>query len=161
EPDMGSDTSLVRKIDEGGFVITDDVCDSPSNLLDGHCLDPVGVVRRHGLVEEARLIDSVRVALHGQWPASQVRQHPGSNATVVIDQIALGYSVCGEQHFRWTRNFYVVAANPNNLSANSQATAPARPPPVPYQSGAPGTVDVEACLQESTRQSRFGPQVSA
>lgn len=63
------------------------------NLVDVHCPDPIRVVRRHHLMEKARLVDSVVVAFHGQRTASHVRQYSGSNATVVIDQIGLGYSV--------------------------------------------------------------------
>ena len=49
----------------------------------------------------------------GQGSPSQVRQHPGSDAPVVSDQIALGDSVIREQNFVWTGDLYVVAANPN------------------------------------------------
>ena len=92
EPDVGSDARLVCKIDERGFIVADNVRNRSPSLFDSDSLYPVWEVGRHLLLEETLLIDSVRVAFHGQWPVPQVREHKGGNATVILDQIALGDS---------------------------------------------------------------------
>src|ERR1700736_4403405 len=110
-----------------------------------------GKIGRHFLLKEALPIDSVWVALHGQWPVPQVRERSGRDATIVLDQIALGDSVSGEQYFRRGRDFHVVAANPNNVFTRSGPTAHAQPPSRSYRTAAPKPADAPAFLQASTR----------
>jgi hypothetical protein len=64
-------------------------------VLDGACADPRGPRIRRALHEEEIAASSVRITLHHHGAVLEVRQQIGRKITVVLQQVALGYSEVG------------------------------------------------------------------
>jgi hypothetical protein len=119
EPDVRRHACLIGQIHQRGGIIADDVLDAASHLLNGHRLYPGGIIEWRSLLEKAGFIDPVRVAFHGQRPAPEMRQDPGGDAAVVIDQILVREAVLWKQDLPRMGDLYFMAADLDRFSLNS------------------------------------------
>ena len=96
EPCVQGDACLTGQVDEGCGVGRDDVSDRSALLGDRHALDPGREVTGGVLLDDARAVDAVRVALEAQRAAREVGQHRPGDGRVVGGDVGLGDSR-GEQ----------------------------------------------------------------
>src|SRR4051794_28158728 len=73
-------------------------------LRDLDPLEPFRKASRHILLPEPFGRDSLRIPLHGDRPAGDVRKHDRRNGFAVTRQIALGNSGVWKQHLLGMRN---------------------------------------------------------
>src|SRR5947209_18052976 len=94
-PDVEGNGAEVGDVLEGGNVIADEVANLTLGVLapDVDGAQPFGSEFRRVLLIEHLPVDPVGIAGHDHRPISQIRQHPGGNRAVVLDEIALGVSI--------------------------------------------------------------------
>ncbi len=97
QPDMWGDARLVRQVHQRRGFLAHELVNRAPLLPHRDARYPGREVPRDVLLEDALTPDPVGVALHRHRAALQVRQHPGGDAPVVIDEVVLGDAVAREQ----------------------------------------------------------------
>ena len=101
-PHVERDRAEVRDVEERLDVAGDEVVDLALRALAPHPLQahPAGGEARRVLLEEALALDAVREAREDEQAVLQVREQPGRDRAVVLDEVALRVALVGPEDLR-------------------------------------------------------------
>src|ERR1700716_1571633 len=102
-------------------------------------------------MEKTRPVDPIRVAFHGEWPATEMGQDPGGNAAVIVNQVTLPKTIVGKQDLLWTGDLHLATVDADLFFLRAHVNPPARPLSLACPRAGQGTGDDAVCLQWSTR----------
>src|SRR5919106_4172698 len=106
---------------ERGDIVADDVPHDTARLLRyRHRPDPAGKPGWRVLAEEAGPVDPVRVAFHRQRPVPQMRQDPGRNAAMILDQLLLRDAIRREQDLLGMADLHAAVVDLQRFCLSSQ-----------------------------------------
>src|SRR5439155_9759201 len=98
-----------------------------SSKICGVCGNSCWSAHGNGLLDNPRLVDAVWIALQHQRARPEMRQDPGRDASVVVDQITLPDTVTREQDFLWPCNLHFLPVDSNNFSVFRHFISPVLP----------------------------------
>src|SRR3954468_3809653 len=113
-PDVQRYGPHVDQVQEGGFIVADEVVDIPLGLLAPHSLRayPLGHMPRRILLKERFSGDAVRIAGEHYGAVLKIWEHPGRYGSIVFDEIALGVAIVGPESFRSVGELYLAIRLP-------------------------------------------------